>query len=758
MRTTKTLFAVSLAGLQIAAGTVAKADQKGTLINQIIISGNKRINKDAIMARHDLKIGQVYTEKDLDESLKRLYRTEWFDHVSIKADKGSIHISVTENPTVNQVALEGNKEISDEILKAEIKTKPLEVFTNTRIKNDTKRLYDLYRLKGHFAATVTPKVIKREQNRVDVVFEIQEGEATHVSKIFFIGNKHFGESKLESILQTKESRWYRFFTTDDNYDPDRIAYDRELLRKFYLEHGYADFRIKSVVAELTSDQKEFFITFTIEEGERYVFDKTTVKSEIPDIDEKALSALLTTQEGDWYSSKLVEKNVTLLTDALGNKGYAFVDVEPVLDKDQKNKKVKLSFKIQEGPRVYINQIKISGNIRTDEDVIRREFRFHEGDAFNTSRLKESERRIKNLGYFKDVKIKREPTLDPDKVDIIVEVDEERTGEVSLGAGFSTTDGPLADVRFNESNFRGRGQQFGIGFTLAKRRNDFNISFTEPYFMKRELALGVELFRSQQKNQQNVSYGYKSYGVTLKMGYRLTENLRHSLYYGLRRDEVGSVDNDASVFVKKQVGKHTMSVVGHDFLYDRTDNIINSTEGYRLGFGNDLAGLGGSVKFLKTRGSGAYFYPVSDDCVFSFSGEGGVLNRLGKDVRIIDRFSLGGDSFRGFEPNGLGPRDKAKGDSLNGKYYYVGTTEVIFPLGLPNEFGIKGAVFCDFGSVWNSGEPRNLIFDGHAIRASAGFELRWKSPMGPIKIGFTPFAKKQPYDKRQVMHFGYSTRF
>ncbi|ARN84204.1 hypothetical protein GQ61_01330 [Candidatus Nucleicultrix amoebiphila FS5] len=739
--------------------SVIAQEFSGSIINQIEIEGNKRIHKETIVARQNLRIGNSYTKRMLDDSLKSLYATEWFEHVTLEVDNGILKISVVENPTVNQVGIEGNNEISDEIIKSELKLKPLEVFTSTRVKNDTKRVQDLYRLKGYFSALVTPKVVKKDQNRVDVVFEVQEGEATKVSKIFFIGNKKFNEGKLESVIQTKESRWYRFFTSDAYYDPDRLGYDRELLRKFYLEHGYADFRVKSAVAELTPDQKEFFITFTIEEGERYTFGDIEVASEIEDVKADSLKKLLTMSSGDWYNSKLVEKNITLLTDSLGNSGYAFVDINPKIEKDEENHIVKLTFQIEEGPRVYINKIIIIGNTRTDEDVIRREFRFYEGDAFNTSKLKDSEKRLKNLGHFKDLKIKKEPTLEPDKIDIIVDVEEERTGELSVGGGFSTIDGPLFETRFNERNFRGRGQDLSVSFTLARRSNSFDIGFTEPYFLNRELAAGIDLYRTEQKQQQNESYRQRIYGTTLRLGYRLTEDIIQKVYYSLRRDEVFGISQNASRYIKEQAGINTVSAMGHDVVYDQRDSALDPTEGYFLGFGNDLAGVGGTVRYFKTRVFGGYFYPVHDDWVLAFVGRGGMMNRLGKNVRIVDRFALGGDSLRGFEIQGVGPRDLTTNDSMNGLRYFTGTAELTFPVGLPNEFSVKGAVFTDVGSLWYTGESNVNVVDKASLRAAVGAGIRWKTPfLGTIRVDFAKAVKKEKYDRTQFILFGFSTRF
>ncbi|MBL0941875.1 MAG: outer membrane protein assembly factor BamA, partial [Alphaproteobacteria bacterium] len=464
------------------------------VVEAVEIKGNERIETATILANIKIHVGDTVTQDKLDEAVRKIFETGYFSDVKISLRGNTVLVAVVENPIVNQLAFEGNKEIDDKLLKEQIKLRPRQVYTLTKLNSDTKIIYDLYRLKGYFGATVTPKIIRRDQNRVDVIFEINEREATKVQQIVFVGNKKFTSSKLESILQTKETRWYRFFSTDDNYDADRMAYDQELLRVFYLENGYADFRVKSAVAELTPDQKEFFITFTLDEGERYKFGKLEITSKIPKVEPAKLYNLLTIHEGDWYSSKEVEKTVSAMTEAIGNEGYAFVDVHPKIDRSVENHIISINFEVTEGPRVYIDRILISGNYRTDEEVIRRELLLFEGDAYNAYKIKQSERHLKNLGFFKKVAIKQEPSDAPDKVSLIIELEEEEsTGEFSVSGGYSTSDGILGDIGVRERNFLGRGQDVHTNFTLSKRRRQFDVGFTEPYFLDRPLAAGIDFF-------------------------------------------------------------------------------------------------------------------------------------------------------------------------------------------------------------------------------------------------------------------------
>jgi outer membrane protein insertion porin family len=731
-----------------------------SVVGGVEIVGNERIETATILSNIKIHPGETVSQDQLDEAVRKLFETGYFSDVKISLKGNNVIIAVVENPIVNQLAFEGNKEIDDKLLREQIKLKPRQVYTLTKLNSDTKIIYDLYRLKGYFGATVTPKIIRRDQNRVDVIFEVNEGESTKVQQIVFVGNKMFSSSKLETILQTKETRWYRFFSTDDNYDADRMAYDQELLRVFYLENGYADFRVKSAVAELTPDQKEFFITFTLEEGERYKFGKLKINSKIPKVEPAELYNLLTIHEGDWYSSKAVEKTISAMTETIGNAGYAFVDVHPKIDRSVENHIISINFEITEGPRVYIDRILISGNYRTDEDVIRRELLLFEGDAFNAHKLKQSERHIKNLGFFKKVAIKQEPSDAPDKVNLIIDLEEEEsTGEFSVSGGYSTSDGILGDIGVRERNFLGRGQDVHANFTLSKRRRQFDVGFTEPYFLDRPLAAGIDFFNSRTAKHFGSSFEHQRTGTNLRLGYHLTENLSQTVAYTIRTDRISGVRNSASRFIREQAGSATTSMVSQGLLYDRRDSIMDPTEGYYMSIQNQFAGVGGDVRYLKNDVNGGYYVPITEGWVLGLGATGGIMHGLGKKVRIVDRYDLGGDgSLRGFRVNGVGPRDKATRDSLGGFNYYTSTAELLFPLGLPNEFGIKGSVFTEAGSLWGTKEPRNEVLDKSSIRASVGAGISWRSPIGPIRIDIAKAVKKEKFDSTRTIHFGFGTRF
>ena len=682
-----------------------------------------------------------------------------------------LNIVVVENPSINIVAFEGNDELSDDILKAETSIKSRHFFTIASVKNTVQKIKRIYRYKGYFLAKIEPKIIKKPQNRVDVVFEITEGEKTKISKIIFIGNNNFSSADLAEIIQTKESRWYRFFSSDDSYDPDRVAYDKELLRLFYLKHGYADFQLKSAVTELTVDNKEFYITFTIDEGIPYKFGSINVNAgTLKNITKTELLRVISCNRGAIYNNYEIEKSIAFLTNLLGAKGYAFVDINPSLNKNYTSRTIDINFDLTEGPQVYVEQINIVGNVVTDDEVIRREVLFYEGDAFNTDKLRKSERRIRNLGFFKNVKIIKTPGKYPDRINITIELEEERTGELSVAGGFSTLDGLQFQGKYAEHNFRGRGQDIGLSFTLAKKSSEFDISFTEPYFMNKDIAVGVDLYntsrtsgyRAKKSSSSAITqedYKHKTIGGGIRIGYSLSENVIQRLNYYLRKEDISDITDAASLYIREQKGRNIISEFSQSISYDRRDSKIIPREGYIIGFSNNFAGLGGNIKFLKNSIFASYYHTIKDDWILSISGKCNVMFDIDKTTRIVDRYSIGGESLRGFEVNGVDPRDKTTKDALGGLRSYTVSTELLFPIGLPNEFGIRGAVFSDAGCVWHTpNSNKGKVIESTKPRMSVGCGLRWRSPLGPLKIDYSHAVIKEKYDKTQQFLFGVSTRF
>ena len=498
---------------------------------------------------------------------------------------------------------------------------------------------------------------------------------------------------------TKEDRWYRFLSTTNTYDPDRMAYDKELLRRFYLSKGYIDVEIETAVAELTPDKEAFFITFTLKEGKRYKIGKVSMKTTLEGLDTEALQKDFPIVTGDWYNADKVEDVIQNITDAVGNLGHAFVDVTPNIKPVEGTNIVDIVFDIKEGARVFINQININGNVRTRDDVIRREFRVVEGDAFNSAKLRRSKQRIENLDFFSRVELDTKPVAgSPDKTDVDVTVEEKSTGSLTLGVGWSTYDGALIQTGISERNFLGRGQYLGFNVALAQKRTEYDISFTEPYFLGRDLAAGVDLFNMTHDLQDTSSYDQSSLGGALRLSWSYNEELRQSVKYTLREDEISDVDPDASLYIKEQEGKALLSMVSQSISYDRRNSTIRPSDGYVLTLSNDIAGLGGDDRFLRTDVYAAKYFPLADEWTLAFKGHAGYILGFGQDVRINQRYFLGGNDLRGFEQGGATGRDRASQDALGGDWVLTGTAELIFPLGLPQEMGVRGRLFTDVGAT------------------------------------------------------------
>jgi len=745
--------------LLLPLGSVAQTPAAGgDAVREIRIEGTQRIEPATARSYLTIHLGDKFDPEKMDESLKALYATGLFADVVLRRDGNTLVVRVVENPVINRVAFEGNKKIEDKQLNDEIQLKSRTVYSRTKVQQDVKRILEVYRRSGRFSATVEPKVITLPENRVDLVYEIDEGDKTKVTRISFIGNHLFSDGRLREVVQTVETAWWKFFTSNDTYDPDRLTFDRELLRKFYLANGYADFRVVSAIAELAPDKTGFYLTFTLDEGERYTFGKIAVKSSVKDIDAATLEGLLTVKEGDWYNADQVEATIKAVSDALGSRGYAFVDVRPRIVRDKDKKTVSITFDVQEGPRVYVERINIKGNTRTLDKVIRRELDFAEGDAFSTSKIEESRRRLKNLGFFETADISNTPGSQPDTTDVTVEVKEKPTGEVSLGAGYSTTDGVIGDVGIREKDFLGTGQDLSTRFAISFRTQELDGSWTDPYFMDSNVAVGADVFDLQQDLTTESTFRQVALGGTARAGYGIIPDLRETWHYTIRRDIVDKIASDASLFIQQQHGAAVTSLIGQELMYDKRDNRFDPTSGYFWRIATDFAGLGGSVVYQRDVLSAGYYYPIADQWVISAAGEGGYILRLGPKIRIVDSFFLGGDNFPGFETAGIGPRDSNTGDALGGREYYDATLELTVPLGLPKEFGIVGKIFTEAGSLTKADYVGPGVTDTGDIRASAGIGIAWASPFGPIRVDIA-----RPYildkgDKTQLFRFNFGTRF
>lgn len=732
--------------------------QNAPTITAIAVEGSQRVDAETIRSYLLVREGDPFDAIRVDRSLKALFATGLFADVSLSQDGSTLVVHVVENPVINRIAFEGNQRIEDTELTPEISLKPRVIYTRTKVQSDVNRIQTLYQRSGRFAVTVEPKVIQLPQNRVDLVFEIDEGALTEVQNIRFIGNRVYDDGDLLDVIRTQETRWYRFLSQDDRYDPDRITFDKELLRRHYLKNGYADFQVLSAQAELTADRGQFFITFTVEEGQRYKFGDVTVNAKLRDLDVESIKTELKMQTGDWYDVNSVDNSVDALADAVGNAGYAFVDVRPDADRQRDEGVIDITFDIAEGPRVFVDRINISGNVRTLDKVLRREFRIIEGDAFNAAKVRRSITRIENLDFFSKVSVTQEEGETPDKAIVKVEVEEKSTGTLSIGGGYSSSDGALAEISIRERNLLGKGQDLMLSTRLSQRKSQINLSFTEPYFLNREVAAGFDLFHTATDQQSTSSINTQQTGFGLRASYPITQDLRQGWNYSIKSSEVSNVAADASIYIQDQEGKSLISTLGHVLTYDLRNSRINPTAGYVLRMNNDLAGLGGDVAYLRNTVSGAFHHQVRDGWVVSLKGRGGLIKGIGQDVGLLDRYFLGGDNLRGFADSGVGPRDRTTNDALGGEIVYNATAELAVPLGLPKELGISGKLFTDAGSVTSVSPSSSNIIDNASLRASAGAGITWVSPVGPISLDFGQAFLKQSHDQTEMMRINFGTKF
>lgn len=786
---------------------------RGNVITRIQVVGTRRIEEATIRQYLPFTEGQRYDDALGDAGLKQLNATGLFADVTVRESGGVVTIEVIENPVINSVNYEGNSSLDDEDLSKEAQLGPRQILSRAKVQSDMLRMQELYRRSGRFAATIDPKIVELPQNRVDLVYEVDEGPETGILDISFIGNTVFTDRELRGEIVTTESAWWKFFASQDNYDPDRVTFDREQLRRFYLRNGYADFRVVSAVAELARDKVGFFLTFTLEEGEQYTFGEVSIESSLAELDPAEMADLVRFENGDTYNAELVEKTVESLTYYAGTRGYAFAEIRPRVRRDAEGRLINVVFVIEQGPRVYVERINIIGNTRTLDKVIRREFRLAEGDAYNKVLVDRSKTRIRGLGYFKTVEITEEPGSAPDKTILNVGVEETTTGELQFGVGYSSQEGVIGDVSVSERNLLGRGQFFRLRASLSSYRKQFDFRFTEPYFLDRNLAAGFDLYNITSDYDES-RYQATTSGAGLRLGFPLSEFSRLGLRYTLRNDEIVAY-GDAGEFIRSLQGTYLTSVVGFDYIYDDRDDPISPKSGILLQFSGDFAGLGGEVKYYRAEAEATWYQRLwSDDLILSLGVDAGYIATWDDEtpLRLNDRFFKGGASFRGFETAGVGPRQITEivttsltdgtvvatqnvDDAIGAEVYGVGTVELTVPNYLPDELGIDTSVFVDFGTVGlvdaaggcaasvvtNNGSdavppsPQNpsgqpavpatqqftsttCIRDDLSFRASAGLSVFWDSPFGRVRLDFSHVFLKEDYDKTEAFRFSAGTQF
>jgi outer membrane protein insertion porin family len=762
-------------------------------VNSIAVEGNRRVEAATIRSYFKPGPGGRLGPAEIDEAIKALYGTGLFSDVRISHAGGRLVVTVAENPVINRVAFEGNKKTKDNQLEAEVQSKPRGTLSKPTVQADVQRIIEIYHRNGRFDVTVVPKIIELPNNRVDLVFEINEGQKTGVKQIVFVGARAYSGNRLKRVIKTNETNWLSFLQTTDIYDPDRVEADRDLLRRFYLSHGYADVRIVSALGEYDASKKGFIITFTIDEGAQYRVGSVDVVSNVRAIDSTLLRSKVKLSSGNVYNADLVQKSVEAMTIEAAKHGYAFASVRPRGDRNYQQKIINLVFVVEEGARAYIERINIQGNSRTRDYVIRREFDIGEGDPYNRSLIDRAERRLKNLNYFKTVKITNEPGSAPDRVVVNVNVEEKPTGEFSIAGGYSTAQGVLGTVSIADRNVMGRGQFAKASFSYGQYTRGIDLSFVEPYLLGYRMAGGIDLFARENDSTSYVSYNSKTLGVNLRLGFALTEELSLQPHYSIYRQEItlpsqfncwpaSSTCTPASLPVRLELaqGAVTVSLVGYTLTYNTLDNVNSPTSGLHATMTNDVAGIGGDVNFIRTSGEVRNYYEVLPDVVGVVKVQGGHLAGWGdKSLRMLDQFFMGSNLVRGFAPAGIGPRDLTPGttnDALGGSMYWGAGVEFQTPLYfLPKEIGIKFLTFADAGSLWDykgptSGLGQTLqvgLDDSSKIRSSVGAGLIWDSPLGPLRFEVaypltkyceTPVGGAAICDRTQIFRFSGGAKF
>ncbi|GLI21833.1 outer membrane protein insertion porin family [Xanthobacter flavus] len=719
------------------AGSLVVASPAAAQSSSIVVEGNRRVDADTIRSYFG---SGPYTAAKIDEAWKALYATGLFSDVQINQSGGRIVVRVAENEVINRVVFEGNKKIKDEVLEGEVQSKPRGPFNKTVVQADTQRIIEVYRRSGRSDVRVNPVTIDRGNGRVDLVFEIKEGDKTGIKDIKFVGNKAFSDWKLKDVISTTQTNWLSFLKSTDAYDPDRVNSDQELLRRFYLKNGYADFRIIGATAELDPAGGGYILTFTLEEGDQYRFGKVDVISNIRDLAAGSLKRVVRAQDGQIYNAELVEKSVENLTIEASKAGYAFAQVRPRGDRDFQSKLINVAFVIEEGPRVYIERIEIRGNTRTRDYVIRREFDIGEGDAYNRVLVDRAERRLRNLGYFKNVKITTEPGSAPDRVILAVDVEDQPTGEFSISGGYSTADGVIGEVSLGEKNFLGRGQYVKVSGTLGQYSQGAEFSFTEPYFLGYRLAAGFDLYWKNTETTSYTPYGTNMVGGGLRFGLPITDEITLALRYNLYQRTINLCANYGDVgtlpysYCATSIswairdaaaqGATITSALGYTLSFNSLDSNQNPTQGIYAELKQDLAGVGGDVNFIRTTGDFRHYTPLPYDSVLILRAQAGYVSSWGnQDLDVLDNFYMGPNLVRGFAPSGIGPRDIApcaasnagtplsyncynnQLNALGGTTYWGLSAEIQFPFAfLPKDIGMKGAIFADAGSLFDYGGP------------------------------------------------------
>ncbi len=772
-------FALSASVVASGAGVLVLASAlsaEAAVIRSVQVRGAQRTGEEAVRSNLTIRPGVSFSNNDIDESVRKLYATGYFSDVRISVSGSALVVTVNENQLVNQVVFNGNRKITDEKLQAVVQTQPLGPYSETMINADIERLREAYRAIGRSDVEITTQTAPVGQGRVNLAFVVNEGDRTKIADINFVGNQAYGDGRLKSVIITKESSPLSFLTRKDVYSEDKLRADEETLRQFYYNHGYPDFRVISSEAVLDEANNKYNITFTVEEGQRYSYGGVGVESTVEGVGSEELQGLVETREGRTYDAREVQKTMEAISKRVAAKGYPFARVTPRGDRNMETHTIGVTYLVDQGERAYVERIEVRGNTRTRDYVIRREFDFSEGDAFNQEMISRAKRRLEALGYFTTVNISTAPGSAPDRVVVVVDVEDQSTGSFGIGAGYSAGgDGFMLEASIEEKNFLGRGQfiRVAVGGGLEEARS-YNISFTEPYFLGYRLAAGFDLFKSS--TSSNEFYDYDEQGVTLRVTAPITEDLATTFRYTYKEIEYspdgdwddlggpGPEDDNLSAPYRDLVekGDFIQSTISQTLTYNTLDNQTLAREGIYATLTHEYAGLGGDSEFYKISGRARYFHLLSTeaDLIGSVAVGAGHVVGTGNDLNVFDQFTIGGRQIRGFENDGIGPR-MPNGDALGGTTYFTASAEMSMPMPVfPEDFGLRAAVFADAGTLYGNdvGNSAGAVGTDMSWRASVGAGVMWASPFGNIRFDYAVPVVKEDFDETQEFRFSMANQF
>ena len=753
--------------------------QGALVFDSVDVVGNQRMSADTVRSIAGIPTGVSVRLWEINDAVQRLHQSDLFEDVSVRPEGSRLIIEVEERPTINQIAIEGNEILNDEVLMTLIASDPRQTFSPARAEADARNIVDAYMAAGRLSAEVTPRIIRRSENRVDLVFEVFEGGIVEIARIGFVGNRSYSDSRLRRVLATKQANFLSWLFRSDTFIEERLESDRALLEEFYFARGFIDFEILSVTSELTRERDGFLVTFRLREGAQFFFGNVTISSELPEVNVDAFADLVGISQGEIFDEELLDElldDINLRTNELG---YTFVQTAHSIRRNNETQTVDINIELVRGPRQFIERIEISGNSTTLDHVIRREFRVVEGDPFNRREILRAQDRIRALGYFSNVTVETRPGSLPDQAIVEVTVEERPTGSLTFGVAYATDEGVAGNIALREANFAGRGQKVGVSLSVGKADNTFAFSFEEPRFLDRDLAVGLSVYH-ERNTSDSFTYDSREIGMRPRVSFPVSTSARLELSYTLNQAKLERrTGDDANVNISPLVGdsalgKTLTSAIGARYVLNKTDSFFQPSEGYRFSVGQTLAGLGGDVRYSKTSANfTAYSSLLKGDVILSSELEGGIFVPIGTDSRVTDRFFLGGDSFRGFQTFGIGPRDE-NNSPLGGKYFTIARLEGTFPLGLPDEVGLTGGIFIDAGSLWgldvesvddpncpqgDTCDPIQAQSPDFELRSSAGFALYWNTAIGPLAFNFsTPLKYIKGVDRTERFRLTIGTRF